>query len=259
MKKLSFIKVSRRIIKSLILIISVYAFVTITPNKYYMLIGLLATLAITLLFRTIFCGWVCPVGTMFDMVFRLGNGIRKIPFIKPLDKNVQKWIKKNRIILNKINNYTGYFRYLFFLWILQSAFLGIASIKSEGERGIVSVLYLFIALLVIGLFIERSWCKYVCPVGAILGLFSKVSPTRITRNPETCITCNLCSKICPMDIDVANKLFVKDINCHTCIKCVDICPVENALELKMQFPEIKQPIIETIQTKKKYSEGILDD
>ena len=62
-----------------------------------------------------------------------------------------------------------------------------------------------------------------------------------------------------MDIDVANKLFVKDINCHTCIKCVDICPVENALELKMQFPEIKQPIIETIQTKKKYSEGILDD
>ncbi len=122
------------------------------------------------------------------------------------------------------------------MWILQSIFLGLASIKDEGEHGILSVLYLLIAMIVSGLFIERSWCKYICPIGAFLGLVSKISITRISRNEEACIKCNICSKVCPMNIDVANRLSVKDIDCQAGLKCVDACPVDNALSVKTKIP-----------------------
>ena len=53
------------------------------------------------------------------------------------------------------------------------------------------------------LFIERPWCKYACPYGALLGLFNKIRIFKIRRAPSTCIACNRCTNVCPMNIDVA--------------------------------------------------------
>jgi len=234
------IKLSRRIAKALAFLLSLYAILNFAPNKYFMLIVLAAILGISLLLRTVFCGWICPMGTLFDLIRELGKKIGNFSVMRPINNPYKKWVKKNKSVLNKIDRYSRYFRYAFFLWILQSIFLGIASIKSEGERGIMSVLYVVIAMLILGLFIERSWCKYICPVGAFLGLVSKLSPTKISRNEETCINCTLCSKVCPMNIDVANKKFVKDIDCQTCLKCVDACPVDNALALKIPILSYQQ-------------------
>ncbi|MCD6180680.1 MAG: 4Fe-4S binding protein [Bacteroidales bacterium] len=228
------VKTYRIIVKGVFFALALFAVFNITPNKYYMLILLGLTLVITLLFRTVFCGWVCPIGTLFDLLRGVGKGFGKIPFVKPINKKYKKWIKKNTVVLRKIDKYVRFFRYVFFLWILQSALLGIASIKNEGERGIESVLYLVIVMLVAGLFIERAWCKYSCPVGALMGIVGKLSPTSITRNEDACISCNICSNTCPMNIDVVKRDFVKDIDCQTCMKCVDACPVDNALDLKMK-------------------------
>ena len=249
------LKIYRRIIKGLFLLLSVYAFLNLTPNKRFMLIALSTTLFITILFRTIFCGWVCPLGTIFDLIRGLGKGIGNLSFIKPINKKYKNLVKSNRVSFDKIDHYARYFRYVFFLWILQAAFLGIATIKNSDERGMVSVLYLLIAISVAGLFIERSWCKYSCPVGAVIGLFGKLSPTIVTRNEDACIQCNLCSKICPMNIDVANKKFVNNIDCDTCIKCVDACPVNDALDLKINIPLFNQQDFQkkTPRRKKKFS------
>lgn len=229
-------KLFRRITKGLVLVLSIYAILSFAPNKYFMLIVLGSILCITVLFSTVFCGWICPMGTLFDLIRGLGKTIGNLSIMRPLNNSYKKWVKKNKIPLHKIDHYARYFRYVFFLWILQSIFLGLASIKNEGERGIMSVLYLLIAMIVSGLFIERSWCKYICPVGAFLGLVSKLSLTRIVRNEDACIKCTLCSKVCPMNIDVANRLSVKDIDCQAGLKCVDACPVDNALSVKTTFP-----------------------
>jgi len=235
---------SRKISKSLVLLLTIYALFNVAPHKPYMLIGLASTLLITVLFRTVFCGWICPLGTIFDLARRLGKGFGKLPGIKPANRKYKRWIKTNRAKLDKLDRGARYFKYVFFLWILQSAFLGIASIKNGGERGIESVLYLLIAFLVLGLFVERSWCRYACPVGAVMGLAAKFSPTRITRNEAACIDCNICSRTCPMNIDVANTRYVQELDCHTCVQCVETCPVDDALELKFKFPQFKSGTIQ---------------
>ncbi len=229
-------KIFRRIIKGLVLFLSVFAILNFAPNKYFMLIVLASILFITILLRTVFCGWICPMGTLFDLIRGLGKKTGNLSVMRPLNNIHKKWVKKNKTVLYKIDRNLRYFRYVFFLWILQSIFLGIASIKGENERGIMSVLYIVIVMVITGLFIERSWCKYICPIGAFLGLVGKLSFTSISRNEEVCIKCNICSKTCPMNIDVANRELVKDIDCQTCLKCVDACPVYNALALKIKIP-----------------------
>lgn len=230
----------RRISKTIFLILTAYAVFNITPHKPYMLIGLSVTLAITILLRTVFCGWICPLGTVFDLIRGLGKWFGNLSIINPINRKYKRWVKSNKAVLGKIDHYARYLRYVFLLWILQAAFLGIASIKNGDERGIVSALYLLITLAIIGLFVQRSWCKYACPVGAILGVFSKLSPTSITRNAESCIDCNICSRICPMNLDVANLSRVRKIDCQTCVQCVEACPVDDALELKFKIPQMRQ-------------------
>lgn len=246
-------KTWRRISKGILLLLTIYAIFIITPNKYYMLTGLSLTLVITLFFRTIFCGWICPLGTVFDLVRGFGKWFGSLSVIKPINRKYKRWVKSNKVVLGKIDHYARYLRHVFLLWILQAAFLGIASIKNGDERGIVSVLYLLITLAVIGLFVERSWCKYSCPVGAVMGVFSKLSPTSVMRNEDNCIECNICSRICPMNIDVANLKRVREIDCQTCVKCVDACPVDNALDLKFKVPQFVQSTLQIKDAKKENS------
>ncbi len=231
-------KTWRRISKTTFLILTVIAVLTIVPQKPYMLVGLAVTLVATLFLRTVFCGWVCPLGTVFDLIRYLGKWVGSLSAIMPINRKTKRWIKSKQVGLSKVDHYARYLRYVFLLWILQAAFLGIASIKNGDEKGIVSVLYLLIALGIVGLFVERSWCKYACPVGAVMGIFSKLSPTSVTRNESVCIECNICSKTCPMKIDVAHIRRVREIDCQTCVKCIEACPVDDALALKFIIPTI---------------------
>ena len=50
---------------------------------------------------------------------------------------------------------------------------------------------------------ERFFCKYLCPMGAFLGIFSKVSFSGIRRDADACINCSVCDKACPMNLDVS--------------------------------------------------------
>ena len=73
----------------------------------------------------------------------------------------------------------------------------------------------------------RGYC-YVCPVGTTLSFLSKVTTQRIVTNETTCIGCNKCNDICPMNIDIVSKasmgIPVVDSLCVGCGHCVDICP-----------------------------------
>lgn len=58
-------------------------------------------------------------------------------------------------------------------------------------------------------------------------------------------------RLLPMNIDVAKRDFVKDIDCHTCVKCVDACPVDDALNLKINLPKSKKQKSSKKETKKR--------
>jgi polyferredoxin len=84
------------------------------------------------------------------------------------------------------------------------------------------------------LFVERPWCKYACPYGAVLGITNLFRIFKIQRQPSTCINCGLCTKQCPMNIDVANKTIIKDHQCISCLECTSeaVCPVPETVTLK---------------------------
>lgn len=249
-KRVSKTKIYRMIIQGFFLAFSIFFLITFYPSKEFMLTTLVVLLLITIVLRTGFCGWICPLGTIFDFIRGLGKKIGGLSIMKPINKSYKKWIKKNKNILNTIDKYARLLKYLLLLWILQAAFLSIGSIKEGDEHGIIALLYPLIGILILGLFVDRSWCKYACPLGATIGVFGKLSFSRVTRNGSACINCKLCSKSCPMNIDVASMEQVNKLDCNTCLSCVDACPVDGALDLRLHVPITEKqsvPVIETME------------
>ncbi len=244
------VKPYRNMIQGFFLILIVSLLVKFFPSHEFLYLAFVLILLTVILLNTGFCGWICPIGTFVDLIRGLGKKIGSFSFFKPANKKFKKWVKNNKVILDKIDKYAKLIKYIFLLWILQAIFLGFASI-SDGNL-IVTLIYiiLYVALLVSSFFVNRAWCRYACPLGAVIGLFGRLSPTKVTRDEEICISCNMCTKSCPMNIDVASKLYVRDLGCSTCLKCVDVCPVEGALDLKMKtfFSDKKaSQIIESVE------------
>jgi len=192
-----------------------------------MIIGFL----LALLFGPVFCGWVCPFGTIQEWFGRIG----------------QKIFKKrryNHFIPAKIDRWLRYLRYLVLVWVIYmtaaSGTLIFAKIDPyhalfnlwSSELAIGGVIVLALTLLA-SLFVERPWCKYACPYGAVLGLFNLFRIFSIRRVPGTCRLDGACDITCPMNIKVSEKTMIRDHQCITCLKCTseNICPAAGTVEL----------------------------
>jgi polyferredoxin len=91
------------------------------------------------------------------------------------------------------------------------------------------------ALVILSVLTKNFWCRYLCPYGALLGLTATLSPTRITRDPISCIDCGKCTKACPSLIPVDVLRTVRTPECNGCLTCVSVCPVKDALEMRTVF------------------------
>ena len=99
-----------------------------------------------------------------------------------------------------------------------------------GEVAVTGLVVLGITLLS-SLAIERPWCKYACPYGAVLGITNLFSIFSIRRRESKCVSCNLCSQDCPMNIPVHAVDVVRNHQCIVCLECTSEanCPVENTV------------------------------
>jgi polyferredoxin len=77
--------------------------------------------------------------------------------------------------------------------------------------------------------VQNFWCRYLCPYGALLGLVSVFSPTRIRRDAAACIDCGKCTLACPSSLPVDKLLSVRSAECTACMECVAVCPAQDAL------------------------------
>lgn len=178
-----------------------------------------------------FCSWFCPVGYISELLSRLG--VKMQVSIRPW-----KWIDYPLRSLKYI--ILAFFVYAIFLMPLNALYqfiIGdynlISDVKmlnlfSLDDRVTWSV-FGIIALLT--LVIKNFWCRYLCPYGALLGLFSMASPVAIRRNASTCIDCGLCDKACPSFLPVATKKSIKSAECLACQQCTAVCPVVDCLQL----------------------------
>ena len=97
------------------------------------------------------------------------------------------------------------------------------------------------AIMIIALFIPRFFCKYLCYQKAGYQVINRLFPFfSIRREPETCLSCDLCSKNCPMDIEIAKKETISGGECVGCLSCVDSsgCP-SNPSSLYMSWLGIR--------------------
>jgi polyferredoxin len=86
-----------------------------------------------------------------------------------------------------------------------------------------------LASLIGSLFINRVFCRYLCPMGGFLALIRGIGVFRVKRNDATCIHCNACDRICPVDVRVESVAEVKSAECINCCECVNVCPVPSTL------------------------------
>jgi polyferredoxin len=88
-------------------------------------------------------------------------------------------------------------------------------------------------LVILSLFVQNLWCRYLCPYHALLGLVSLASPARIKRYADPCIDCGKCAKACPSSLAVDKLITIRSAECTGCLECVAVCPAKDALQLEL--------------------------
>lgn len=205
-------------------------------------LGIIIGLAImsVIVFGPIICGFICPFGAIQDLVARIGKKIFKR--------------KYNKFIPKKFDEKLKYLRYVvLILTIILTATSSVALLEAINpyhaylslfnrkftSLGIIG--FIILGLIVgLSLFVQRPWCRYMCPYGAFLGLFNKIKVFRVFRNKETCIGCKKCTNQCPMGIEVHGKEDVRNLSCISCMECVDqkVCPKENTISFTSKDEDI---------------------
>jgi len=81
---------------------------------------------------------------------------------------------------------------------------------------------LLVALLLAAVFIKRPFCRFICPLGALLGPTNWVSWWQVSVDCGECTDCAECRKVCPMDVDIRQN--PRDFQCIRCGDCAGACP-----------------------------------
>jgi polyferredoxin len=196
------------------------------------------TLVLALLVRRGFCSWVCPIGTASEWMHKTG----RVLFGRNL--SVPRWF--DWILRSLKYALLGFFLYAILMMpvsalrqFIYGPYNRVADIKmylffiniSTTVVGVIAVLALLSILF------KNFVCRYLCPYGALLGLFSAVSPCAVRRDTDKCTNCGRCARACPNRIAVDKKLTVRSVECTACYNCVEACRVDGAL--RMGWPRTK--------------------
>lgn len=209
------------------------------------LVIFIAAVVMSLLLKKSFCGWICPVGALSDLTWKLGKKISGKNFI--LNRHIDYPLRSLKYLLM-----------LFFIYVIVVKMPPLEIFKFlEGDYYVIAdvkMLYFFtkmttltlITLLILfigSLFFKNFWCRYLCPYGALLGILSLCSPLKITRSKDACIDCGKCAKNCPSLLPVDKKIRIHSPECTGCLACVSHCPAKGALDMSFIKGRVLNPLV----------------
>ncbi|HIJ59572.1 MAG TPA: 4Fe-4S binding protein [Nitrospirae bacterium] len=229
----------------------------------------LITVFLTITFGRVFCGWLCPFGALNNLVSLFNKKTKRPINWHPLKYYILLFL----IVLSVFSiQFTGIFDPISLL--IRSLSVGIYPALNEAINSILELIYktekgflmefsitldrllkktilsfyqpyfvqgvfissLFITLLLLNLYEKRFWCRYLCPLGALLGLLSRYSI--ISRSvSEGCISCGKCEKSCPAGAYPGGEQTWLKQECYYCWNCDDLCPVD-AVNFKPSLSKI---------------------
>lgn len=212
----------------------VWNFFTSEPMTWWLVIGGVQTFVlIPLLIRRwgkgAYCGWICscgalaetlgddhrhkmPHGPRWNRLNLLGQAILAVAVLLMLAR-VVSWITPGSAVGKAVGQ--------LYANLLSGWFLSYYYVVDVWLAGIVGVgLYFW--------FSGRVWCRFACPLAALMHIYARFSRFRIFADKKKCISCNVCTSVCHQGIDImnfANKgLPMEDPECVRCSACVQSCP-----------------------------------
>ncbi len=211
----------------------------IHPSGLFIFIGIVA---VSFLLKKSFCSWMCPIGTISESLWMLGEKI----FGKNL--HTPRWLDyplrslKYLLLYFFVTSVLG-MDVITLAGFIYSPYNKVADIKMYQFFANISsfALWTIVILIVFSIVVKNFWCRFLCPYGALLGIVSFLSPLKIARNKNLCINCDLCTKVCPSNIKVHNVTKVWSDECTACLQCVQVCPVKNTLEFRSNFTNTTVP------------------
>jgi polyferredoxin len=234
------------------------------------------TVVVTLLFGRVMCGWVCPLGTVhqfFSWVFKKSKLLRPR---KPASGGL--WIKYAVLVFVLIAavfslDLVGYLDPFSFL--TRTAATAVIPAIGQGLHGLVGIVYgfnlnalgdklsqfvetltlngtfqggffiglMFLGLVLVNIWRERFWCRYICPLGAMLGLMSRFNLFKLKIDEAKCTKCNLCSIHCETQAAPFPNDQWKSSECVYCETCAAICPTR-AITFPVRIQKEKLPAVD---------------
>lgn len=182
-------------------------------------------------FGKLFCGFICPMGFAQDVLHaaRQKTGIQGVTLTEKLYERLSI-IKWTAVMLFLGMGFAG----LDFCNICPAVTL------SPAFSGFKTTVYIsgFVMLFVlVGSFFKSRFFCNICPLGLIMGLFHKLTLTRLKKDCTACTECGACYNACPMGIKSIyterEREDVTTINCIMCGECIRNCPEDNALKLTL--------------------------
>ncbi len=203
----------------------------------------IAVLALAFAARGAFCGWICPLGFLQDLVAGFSAFVQRHV---PAAFRAMRTLRRTAAPLAVLDRPLRLLKYAVLAWaIWGTAVFGVMVFRDVDPwialldigRASAGFGMAILALTLFGaLFVDRPWCRYACPLGAANGLVARFSPVRLERTAAACVDCNLCTKSCPMGLPVATATVITSVDCIGCLECVEACPRDGALELRVGLP-----------------------
>ncbi|MCY6354896.1 4Fe-4S binding protein [Clostridium sp. ZS2-4] len=197
-----------------------------TVNIVTSLVPIVTIVFLVLVLGRFFCGWLCAFGALNDFIFNISKRVFRLDFkVNEKLDSVLKYLKYVILALIIILGWTKS-EPLIDMYNPWNAFAELRMLPQVLKHhpmqfGILAFIILGAAL------IERFFCRYLCPLGAVQALISKGRFSWLIRDNNTCGKCNLCTKNCSMGINISKLKKVKSGECIGCLKCVGNCPKGN--------------------------------
>ena len=196
----------------------------------------------TLFVGRFFCGWVCPMGSSQHLAsFILGprEGKTRRAQNAPSSSRKVKYIILGAFVLSALFGVSlaGYLDPIALITRFSvTVVVPLADLVSNGGmfqetafQATAGTAVIFIGAFLAAMVRPRLWCRMICPLGALLGVFSLKPLFRIVRDRESCTGCGLCREQCQGACDPDGDLIPAE--CVMCMNCVDVCPV-GAMEFR---------------------------
>ncbi len=185
------------------------------------------------IFGRVLCGWVCPFGLIQDLLYKIPS--RKW-VLRPWLKSIKYVLLAGSVLL--VPMFLGLESYAFYcrlcpMGTLESLF---PRAIMAGDYAVLVASWLRISVLLLILMAavvsRRSFCKALCPIGAILALFNRVSAFSLRYAQGDCPSCEVCLTDCPMDVKIEDfrqrepvaETIAAPSECILCLNCTKNCP-----------------------------------